>query len=93
MNKPLRSLLTTVAVLSLTPAAALALPCYKVCFETTPCDTACTIANAPSNCDNYGVCAYFADPSEEQATLRLDDTAPVCSEEAPDAPVSVSVES
>lgn len=98
MRSLMKSLLTVMAVLSLSPTAALALPpqCSKVCGVDSFCDDTCAMGGRVTDCREFlrGNCMEVLDEAEDaSASLMTDDSAPVCSEENPTAELLATAES
>lgn len=93
-------LLPLAAAFALSPALSFALPvqCADVCPESYDCTEACGQGARLTTCGKAGyACVYPASPSDPTASVTTDEarqaeTAPVCSEQQPDAERGVTAE-
>ncbi|NNC15850.1 hypothetical protein HRD49_13730 [Corallococcus exiguus] len=99
-----KSLLAALAVVSLSPAAALAAKpqCEDICYER-PCSMVCDVWGRTTTCaenamfwgcvDGIGGSSDSSAPATPEAVQQADASAQVCSEQNPAAEQSAAVES
>ena len=96
MRTLVKSLLAFSAVMSLAPTAALALPPQCSSCWVPDCDEVCYVGySVQMTCaEYYGyVCVAGAAVTEPTASLTDDEASQVCSEENPEAELSVTADS
>lgn len=89
----IRPLLATVAVFLMAPVTSFAaIQCSYICNGVN-CDQRCSDGIVPTTCRGAGYCFEATQGSDASASVTQDESAPVCSEENPEAEQTETAES